>query len=364
MDAPDRASEDMARVSLMSGAGRGALLRWAVAAIATLVCCWLAALRLDWSELGSTIGELRLLPLTAALAALVGFYLLRALRWRVILGGAQSISDSFAMSSIGYLVNSALPLQGGELVKVGLLHKRTAITYARGLASILTERTLDVGAIVLLVGASLAYGTAVGAPEVAHITPSGLFASLSTWAAAVVAVFCVSALSVWILSKIFDANDRLLSLGGRVRRAAVNSFVETWQVIKVRPASFQILGLTVAAWGLNLVSVWLTTRAVGLEMTPLEVSLCFGLVTLGLSVPLTPGYVGQYELLWLEVMTLTGINLGPAGDHLPLVLHAMILLTVLGLGVSSLVFLAWRSRADRGSTSLVRPANQANVPGI
>jgi hypothetical protein len=99
-------------------------------------------------------------------------------------------------------------------------------------------------------------------------------------------------------------------------------------------------------------------------MTPLEISLCFGLVTLGLSVPLTPGYVGQYELLWLEVMTLTGINLGPAGDHLPLVLHAMILLTVLGLGVSSLVFLAWRSSADRGSTSLVRPANQANVPGI
>jgi hypothetical protein len=118
-----------------------------------------------------------------------------------------------------------------------------------------------------------------------------------------------------------------------------------------------MLALTVGAWTLNLLSVWLTTRAVGLSLTPLEVSLCFGLVTLGLSIPLTPGYVGQYELLWLEVMQFVGVSYGPAGNHLPLVLHAMILITISVLGIAGVLFLA---RSKNARPSAMGPSSAAS----
>ncbi len=353
-----RVGQDMDGVQI-APIGRG--VRIAFTTGATSACIVAVASKLAISQLWATLTDIDPYYLIGSLLALVGFYFLRAIRWRVILRGTLPAREAFALSSIGYLASSALPLQGGELVKVHLLNRRVGAGYAVGLASVALERALDLLAIVLLAGLSVVYSAAVGASALSALSEQRALVGGSWVFTPVIAVSLlltgVLAVSIWRVLKRW-CRGRGVSLGGIIRQApAISPVLDAAAGLRSRSAITKIVALTIGAWCLNFVSVWLAVIPLAPSATAWEVMLGFSLVTLGLLVPLAPGYVGQYELLWIGVFSVMGAQQELTLVYVPLVVHGVILLTIAGLGVGGALALltpgrrvgqaVWRTRLPR-----------------
>ena len=86
--------------------------------------------------------------------ALYGFNtLVRSERWHRLLlddGAQPARTDSYALTTIGYAVNNVLPARAGDAVRVVLMAPRAAASRRTVLGTIVAERLLDVGVILVL----------------------------------------------------------------------------------------------------------------------------------------------------------------------------------------------------------------------
>ena len=113
---------------------------------------YLALRGVNWKAFLETLrqGRYYLLPLLFIWSSLV--YFIRAMRWRVLLSAERQIRPLtvFWANMAGYLGNSFLPARAGELVRSLALGHKTGINTSFVLATALTERMLDVIALVLI----------------------------------------------------------------------------------------------------------------------------------------------------------------------------------------------------------------------
>src|SRR5215212_3833260 len=149
-----------------------------------LVVWW--ALKQPAPKLPHTTGQI------AALLAAILLYgfntLVRSERWHRLVvddGGQPKRGDSYSLTTIGYAVNNVLPARAGDAVRVVLLAPRAAVTRRTVVGTIVAERLLDVGVIlVLFLVVGYAVLGAVGADSVEWIA----LATVGVIAAAVVAI--------------------------------------------------------------------------------------------------------------------------------------------------------------------------------
>jgi hypothetical protein len=118
---------------------------------------------------------------------------------------------------------------------------------------------------------------------------------------------------------------------------------------------FYALLCSLALWGANAASVVIIFRAANARVSSVPAVLVgFTVLSIGLAIPLTPGYVGQYEGLWLLVFA--SLHVAPEGNLLAvgLLCHSLILLIIAFFGLLSLGFLRLSDRS--GSLSGENPA--------
>ncbi|MBW2613664.1 MAG: flippase-like domain-containing protein [Deltaproteobacteria bacterium] len=96
-----------------------------------------------------TINYFWLLP--AAAMVMLGF-ILRVLRWQIILGSARKVAfwPAFHPLMIAFMINTILPGRVGELARPAILQKNQGIRYSTGLATVAAERALDIIVIITL----------------------------------------------------------------------------------------------------------------------------------------------------------------------------------------------------------------------
>jgi len=82
--------------------------------------------------------------------SLIVYLVIRAWRWRFMLQNEVSITPTFHIQNIGYLVNNYLPLRLGDITQAVLIGNVPPITIARGLSSVVMARILDMMFIILL----------------------------------------------------------------------------------------------------------------------------------------------------------------------------------------------------------------------
>lgn len=277
-----------------------------------------------------------------AAGALCMFYFLRAARWSVILKRRVSPFPLFLYSSIGYLASSVLPLQAGELLKPGFLRIRHNIPYFEGLSSVMVERLLDVLSLVFL-GLMSLIAIPTFSSEKQWITESLRIAAV------------VSAVGLGALTVIVVRSPQVVRIGSRVldRMALpqqlkvkaltfVNSLIEGATVIKSPGLFFSVIGLSLALWMINYVSVLLVFWAFGSDLPPAIILLGFVVLSVGLTLPFTPGYIGQYEGLWVLVYLTLGARTEALVVAMGILSHVIILFVIALLGLSSLMFIPGR----------------------
>ena len=145
--------------------------------------------RAPLAEVGRAFTRVQPWWAVAAVLAAISTYVLRALRWGIILRpvGKAPAGKLIGATAAGFATSTLLPARAGEVVRPLLLSAQTGFPAAATLASILTERLFDGATILVLfaigvLGTKSTLGSATGTAPAKRSrafseTPSGLSAA-------------------------------------------------------------------------------------------------------------------------------------------------------------------------------------------
>jgi uncharacterized membrane protein YbhN (UPF0104 family) len=290
---------------------RALTLQIAVSAVALAAVVWWAS-RQSLPELPSAGAAL------PALAAALGLYavatLLRGERWRALLndGGAEcSRGDAYALTTIGYMGNNALPARAGDLLKAFLSARATGAAGTGMVGTLVAERILDAAAL--------------GFVFVALVTTLHLPLGVPGWALALVGAGLAAVAAVaWFLG-------RRTAAGRRAREIAVALLAPSRRLWSARGAA--LLLLSMALWIIEGGVYAVLGGVAGVHLSLLDGLYVMALANIAALVPAAPGYVGTFD-----AAVLLGVGLVTSAAH-PAVLAYVILvrfvlfvpITVVGL---------------------------------
>jgi uncharacterized membrane protein YbhN (UPF0104 family) len=232
----------------------------------------------------------------ALLVAAVGVYglatLARSWRWHEIMKRADvghRRADAFALVPVGYMGNTVLPARGGELLRIFLLAGRADARRREVLGTIIGERLLDAGSLIVLFVILTA----------AHVAgnPAG---DRPAWLAGGALVLGLLALWYYLRLRRRGRLERFAATVRPVARAARPL---------VGPLGVVLGVVTLVVWLMEGLIFYLVGHSLNLDISLLEG--CFVLVLSAFFslIPAAPGYVGTFEaavVFGLDALAITG----------------------------------------------------------
>ena len=286
----------------MAARRRALLLPAIVSTIALVAVVWWASRQ-----------QLPTLPAASAalprLAAALGLYALatalRGERWLQLLryaGARLSRADAYAVTTVGYMGNNALPARAGDLLKSVLSSRQAGTATADGFGTLVAERVLDAVALVLLFAVL--------------VTTLRLPLGVEGWMlAAVAGGLAAAAGAAAFLGRDTGAGRRLHELTTRLLAPTRRLWSGT---------GAGLLALSVALW-LVEGSVYAVLGAVaGVHLSLLDGLYIMALANLVALVPAAPGYLGTFD-----AAVLLGVRLVAGGTHAAALAYAVVVRFVL-----------------------------------
>jgi uncharacterized protein (TIRG00374 family) len=288
------------------------------------LCTWLVwPDATERAQLHTVIAELRWADFWPYLAAYLGLMVIvhacRSLRWNHLLaplGVRVPAGPLLAISSVGFMAILALPARLGEFVRPGLLRSSRYTTTAAALGTVAVERIVDGLIISLLVfGCFFAHHSA---SSPGWMMPTA-YAALGVFSAAL--VFLVFAMRKPEPTVRFCVKLTLLPrFAPRIASVIEHKLLDMirgFAALKDLRNLSVFLVWSIVYWGANGVGVWVLAQAFGLDLTLVGAFATMGLLGVGISLPNSPGLVGQFQ--WFTLLGLSlylGFDLGdPATKH-------------------------------------------------
>jgi uncharacterized protein (TIRG00374 family) len=280
----------------------------------------------DLGQLGNAFGHIDYLYLALAMVAFAVNLLLKVPRWALLLGeDAPGFDTLFGAINVGYAVNSLLPARLGDIVRAYWVRDRAGLPMVRTLSTIALERVSD-GITVLLLFLILA-------PTVAF--PSGLRGS----ALAAGVVFVLALIAMLLLAYGSTRDNRFSrSLAGlesgrwAIITRVIRQIATGLRALRSARTVVLLILYTAIIWGANAVLLWLVVRAFHLNAPLAAGVLGNSVVSLGMTVPSTPGYIGVFDYLIVVTLGLYGIHKTQALAA-ALVFHAIAFVPVTVIGI-------------------------------
>ena len=282
---------------------------------------WLAYFRGDqWHHLQlawKSVDMDRLWPALAQMFALmVVVHLFRAWRWKFLLrpiGVELPFGRLMSVSTVGFMAILALPARLGEFVRPYLIREPGKVSMASALGTVAVERIVDGLLISLLVFVTCSIRAASSVPAPSWMMPTAYISLAIFGAAMLFLIFMLSAPSWTVrwtmrLTLIERFAPRLAEKLGDKMHALIRGF----RVLKDPRDLAIFVAMSVVYWSANGLSVWVLARGFDLGPGGLSVIAAFtvmGLVAVGITLPNSPGLVGQYT--WF---TIVGLKLYLAKD--------------------------------------------------
>ena len=274
---------------------------------------------------------LRLPPLVllAAVALLALSIGLRAVAWRLLLGGRAPWAAAFWALNAGYLVNNLIPMRAGEAARALLIAPRARVSFWHALSTVMVERLVDV---VLLAGMLLA-----AIPWVLDL-PQARHASLTLGGLAV-ALLLVLALMAFFREPLGRILETRLAprVGRRAQRVlgwaqhflgGLEALARPWRLIA-------LLGLMAVSWLVQVAAYGITLRALVPQANLWWAAFVLGSVGMGVAVPSAPGGLGVMEGVMVFVLHALAVDPSVALAY-ALAVHGVYYLVTMTLGVVGL----------------------------
>jgi uncharacterized membrane protein YbhN (UPF0104 family) len=236
-----------------------------------------------------------------------------------------------------------LPARLGEFVRPALIRKKGHVSAAAALGTVAVERIID-GLMVSVI----VFGTFMAlhrADSPGWMMPTA-YVSLSVFAVCLVGLVFALRWPEWTV-KTFLTVTLLSRFAPRVARKVdtkLHDLIRGFGVLRDKKNLFAFLAWSLAYWAANGLSWWMIARGMGLPTTMLGAFAMMGLVTVGITLPNSPGMIGQFH--WLTALGLS-IELGVAattkespvfGEVLAyaVILHGLQVIWYVGTGLAAM----------------------------
>ncbi len=294
-------------------------MRLAVVSLVTALCVVAALWGLEPRAVLDAALSVRAAALPPALLFALGVFLLRVLRFGLLLGAVRpGAADLLSACGVGLFALQLLPLRLGELVRPWLLARR-GVPFARCLGAIAVERLMD---LLALVGMLLLVGQ-VELPGRLEVAGLDVLRAGQRAATVGIGVLGLALLGLVLLGGRADlALARLPVVGPRLAGVATSAADAVRGLGAAR--GLAALLATVGIWGTNIAMVQaLLGGWPDLPARP-EVALTVAAATIAgiLAVP-TPGMVGAFELFGARTLGLWPVS-AEAATAFALVWHALL----------------------------------------
>ncbi len=282
---------------------RNRIIFWISILLAALFL-YLAFRNLEWKAFFATLRNVQIvyLPLLVLWSSLS--YATRAYRWKILLSSEKPVAASsvFLANMAGYLGNTVLPARTGELIRAAYIAKKGDIPVSFALATGLTERLMDVIALVVLGSLSLFW---------AGLLPSTLKAGLKVMGV----IGIVGLLAILLLprfaNKIVDLVKRLPLLGEypkeRIARI-VQSFLTGLLSLSNAKRAILFTGLTCMVWLTDAAGTVFLSQILSISLTLPQAFVLLAALGLSSAIPSTPGYVGVYQFAAVLALQPFGVS--------------------------------------------------------
>jgi len=301
---------------------------------------WLATRGVDPAALLAAIAQAKPLPLLLVVVLTVVMYLIRAMRWRLLLPALKNapIFDLFAITNIGFMAGLVIP-RAGEVLRPYLAARRYKVGVSAGFASIILERLMDLLTVLFLLACYMFV-----LPRPAAERSDAIMTTLRAGAGLVFVVALagagfLAALRVegGLARRLLDRALGILPSGLGVKvRGLVSSFISGLDVFGSSPAQWaRLIGESVLLWVVIGAIIHLNSMAFGFDIPFQSAFLIIAFLTVGVAIP-TPGMVGGFHASYTLALTaIYGVDQGKAVAA-GLALHALQNLPVLILGLAFL----------------------------
>ena len=265
----------------------------------TVFLLWWILRGVPFGEVWTQIRRAHLGLLLAAITVATAGFLIRALRWKVLLQPVRadtSLRNRFAAVNIGFMANNLLPARVGEFARAYALSKVEPISMSAALGSLVVERILDA---LVLMAILLAAIFSPSFPASARLSGGPLGAALN----AVVVLLLVLAVIITLLlvmpRTVVRGTERLARvLPGDLARPIVSALEAFLGSLKVfRSPKLLLLGViwSVGFWLWHGLSFWLAMLAFDIHAGPVAAYFTEAVVGFGVAIPAAPGFFGTFH---------------------------------------------------------------------
>jgi len=264
----------------------------------SVMCLWLAMRSVPLAELPRLLAGMNALWVLPVIILQLLAVITRAKRWVILLDKQDRLAESFWAQGVGYLFTNVLPLRMGEPARVVVMSERCRLPVVQVAASALVERLLDVATIILVLILLLPW-----------MQIPALVARAGVTFGAIVLLGCVALLLAVKFSQ--RVEGLLRAMCGRFRMLPEAALVARWRelVDGLTPLMRWTLAVRVAAWSIltwacSIAVNWCVLRAFQPDAAWLEAAFIVVALSLAVTVPSSPGFVGVYQFVGQQALAL------------------------------------------------------------
>ena len=290
---------------------------------------WQLFTHIDLGQVRHTLAEARVLPLFLGLAVVVvGFYL-RALRWHAMVAHfnpAVRLRDSGAAFLSSFALNNTLPLRAGDLARTFMFAEDLRTPPATLAATLLIERLLDAGTLVLLLclGLWMIPADRLPAQWQTWVQQAGfVFALLAL--AGLLALFLLPKIMMWAVGHFAHTPK------GAKLQAVLRQFGSAFCLLRSPALLLKLLALSVLSWGLEGCVFWVVGQAFNVALPGYAPWFALSTATLATLIPGTPGHLGTFDYFAVLGFGVYGIERSAAAS-MAFVVHLLLWLPVTVVG--------------------------------
>ncbi len=274
--------------------------RWLLLVVGPVVLVALFSM-IGFEAVGAVLKGADRVAVGLALAMAVPALLLRSWRWKLLLGpdgDGMNYREVTAVFAHAVFVGTATPGRIGEFLKILHLRER-GIPTGRALASVLLDRLLDVGLLLVMATAGLALLVG-GSDVVVGVAAVGLFV-VAIWLAKILVCGAPADQMGRFLAPV--APQKLAEPVARLRCG----LCEALDALPRRALAGGVL-LTLVAWGINYFANYQLALAIGLPLSYFEVAGISAVASLVVLLPISVAGAGTRDVAMVALLAAYGIG--------------------------------------------------------
>lgn len=281
----------------------------------------------NWAEFIKLLQGVNYIYLLGAILLQLAAVWVRAVRWKWLLAPIKNISIKilFDATMIGYFGNNVLPLRMGELLRAYVVSNNSSISTSKVIGTLIVDRILDVLAVMILAIFFLFFTNLVDIPKWIVI-PSIIL----------ILVLFISILTIGNKNPNWDSIKKRKivfqsKMGSKIFDIITN-IVSGMSVLNKAPNKIGIYGFIVLLWTMYYVSFVLIIKGVNLELSIMNAGILYILLSLSISIPAAPGYIGTYHATCVAALTnIYNIGLGES-QAFAVLSHAVVFVPFVTIG--------------------------------